>query len=148
MDDKKLPFKRISTRAILLRREDGAIFGVLHRDNGMYALPGGGMEKGETPPDTICRELDEEHFRLINPDNGWKERLAVDYYSGYQEFSLWYIFIVDDIQSGGSDEIVDARWLDQTQDIWYPCMREKILLAIKNYVPDMLKVDVSVLESW
>ena len=62
--------------------------------------------------------------------------------------NIWYIFLAEDVHIGNSEEWIDARWLDQTQDVWYPRMRERIFLAIEDYIPDMLKVVVSVLDSW
>lgn len=148
MKNYQLPFKNITARAILVRRDDGCLFGVLHPGRKRYAPPGGHLEIGESPEEAVLRELEEESIRLIDSDAHWKERLAVDYYAGTQALNCWYIFLVEDVQIGESEEIADARWLNQSQDVWHPHMREKILLALKTYVPDMLKVDVSVLESW
>ena len=148
MIEVKLPFKKVTARAILLRREDGCLFGVLHQDNGKYSPPGGVVLQGESPERALLRELEEEKIRLIAPDTKWRERMAVDYFAGRKELNIWYIFLVDDVQVGETKEIVDARWLDQTQDVWYPSMREKIILAIDEHIPDFLKVEVSVLESW
>ena len=144
----KFPFKQITARAIIIRRRDGALLGALHREDGKYALIGGAVDRGETPEEAILRELDEERVRLIGGDKTWEDRLAVDYYHGNGTLNLWYLFVVDDVQLGKNDEVIDTRWFDQTQDVWYPGMREKICLAIQNYVPDLLSVHVSVLESW
>lgn len=148
MDKYNLPFKQITARAIILRREDGCLLGVLHRTDGHYAPPGGHMEPGESPEETVQRELEEENIRLIDSDIHWYDRIAVDYYPVTQTLNMWFIFLVEDVQVGESEETLDVRWLHQTQDVWYPQMREKIFLAIKTYVPDMLKMDVSVLASW
>ena len=148
MIEVKLPFKKVTARAILLRRGDGCLFGVLHQANGKYSPPGGAVMEGESPEQALLRELEEEKIRLIAPDTKWRERMAVDYFAGRKELNIWYIFLVDDVQVGDSKEIVDARWLDQTQDVWYTSMREKIVLAIDEHIPDFLKVEVSVLESW
>ena len=148
MKDLNLPFDRVTVRAIILRREDGALLGVLHRNNGMYAPPGGGMDPGEMPEQTVLRELEEEHISLVGRDPKWRERVAVDYFHPAREMNIWYVFMADDVILRETDEYVDARWLDQTQDVWYPLMRDKILLAIKQYIPDMLNVEVSVLDSW
>ena len=148
MIEVKLPFKKVTARAILIRREDGCLFGVLHQANGQFSPPGGALKQGESPEEALIRELEEEKIRLISPDTQWRERMAVDYFSGRKELNIWYIFLVDDVQLGESKEILDARWLDQTQDVWYPTMREKIFLAIAEHLPDFLKVEVSVLESW
>jgi ADP-ribose pyrophosphatase YjhB (NUDIX family) len=144
----KLPFDKVTARAVILRRDDGCLLGVLHKPDGRFAPPGGHLKEGETPEEAVLRELEEEAIRLVDSDTHWQKRLAVDYYPEYQTLNMWFIFLVEDVQVGESKEIIDARWLDQTQDVWYPQMREKIFLAIKTYVPDMLKMDVSVLESW
>jgi 8-oxo-dGTP pyrophosphatase MutT (NUDIX family) len=148
MKNYDLPFDRITARAIIVRREDGALLGVLHRKDGSYAPPGGTVEEGETPEQALLRELEEEHISLVGRDTKWRERVSVDYYPLRNELNIWYIFLAEDVILRDSEELVDARWLIQTQDVWYPLMREKILLAIKEYIPDMLNVDVSVLESW
>ena len=143
-----LPFKIVTSRAVIIRRDDGSLFGVLHRKDGCYAPPGGKLEDGEAPDEALLRELEEEKFRLIGYEPNWRSRISVDYHAERQGLNIWYVFLVDDVQVGTSKEYVDARWFDQTQDMWYPCMREKILLAVKTYLPDLLNVDVSVLESW
>lgn len=145
---KKFPFKKITARAVIIRRRDGALLGALHRKNGKYAPVGGAVDRRESPEEALLRELEEEKVRLIGSDNVWEERLAVDYHPGDDSLNLWYLFVVDDVQLGKNDEVVDTRWFDQTQDVWYPGMREKICLAIQSYVPDMLSVHISVLESW
>jgi ADP-ribose pyrophosphatase YjhB (NUDIX family) len=145
---KNFPFKQVSARAIILRRRDGALLGALHRKDGKYAPLGGQVEEEETPEFTLMRELGEENIRLIDSLQGWENRLTVDYHHGDGSLNIWYIFIVDDVQLGENKEVLDTRWFDQTQDVWYPGMREKICLAIKKYVPDLLSVNVIVLESW
>jgi NADH pyrophosphatase NudC (nudix superfamily) len=148
MNIKNFPFLEVTSRAIIIRRRDGALLGALHRKDGKYALLGGLVEKGETPEQALLREFDEEKVRLIGSDKAWEGRLATDFYHGDGSLNLWYLFVVDDVQLGQNDEVLDTRWFDQTQDVWYPGMREKICLAIQNYVPDLLLVHVSVLESW
>jgi 8-oxo-dGTP pyrophosphatase MutT (NUDIX family) len=148
MEEYNLPFDKVTARAIIMRREDGCLLGVLHKKNGRYAPPGGHLKDGEAPHEALQRELEEENIRLIDADTHWEERIAMDYYAVTKTLNIWYIFLVEDVQVGECDEVLDVRWLNQTQDVWYPQMREKIFLAIKTFVPDMLKVDVSVLESW
>jgi len=48
-----LPFTHVSSRAIILRKEDGAILGALHRPDGSYALPGGAIDDGESAEDGV-----------------------------------------------------------------------------------------------
>ncbi len=148
MKEFDLPFKRVTVRAIIIRRDDGALLGMLHRTDGKYSPPGGGMKKGETAEETVLRELEEEKIVITGRDPKWRERIAVDFYDKTGELNIWYIFLAEDVHIGKSEEWIDARWLDQTQDVWYPRMRERIFLAIEDYIPDMLKVEVSVLDSW
>ncbi len=134
-----LPFTRVSARAIVIRRKDGAILATLHRKSGSYALPGGGVDDGESPEDALIRELDEENIELINSDEDWRERISVNYFDGYKELTLWYLFIVDEANIKPCDENIETKWVSQDDDIWYPLMREKILLAINIYQPVFAK---------
>lgn len=147
----KLPFDSVTARAIILRRRDGAVLGVLHRHrkDGKYTLPGGHVDDGESADEAVLRELDEEGIRLTNPDETWRERLVVDYFHGTRTLNLWYLIMVDDVViSGLNKEVAEARWLDQSQNVWYPSLHEKICLAIQDNLPDLLRVHVSVLENW
>lgn len=135
----ELPFGRVSARAIVVRRRDGALLATLHRKNGRYALPGGGVDDGEKPADALLRELDEENIELVNSDDGWRERISVNYFAGYKELTLWYLFIVDDANIAPCDENIETKWVAQEEDVWYPLMREKILLAIGTYAPELVK---------
>lgn len=148
MKNFKLPFKNVTVRAVIVRHSDGALLGALHRKDGRYAPLGGRVERGENPEKALLRELEEEKIRLINSDSNWRGRLAVDHHAKRNTLNLWYVFLVEDVQLGENEEVLDTRWLDQTQDVWYPGMREKICLAIQEFYPDLLRVNISVLESW
>jgi ADP-ribose pyrophosphatase YjhB (NUDIX family) len=148
MNSYKLPFKRTSARAIIVRRKDGALLGVLHNVGQKYAPPGGLIDDGETPGQALNRVLEEGHFLLIDSDVSWEKRLFVDFYQPEDQLDLYYILLVEDVRVGEHGEMREVRWLDQTQDVWSPQLREKMFLALKEYLPDMLNVDVSVLESW
>ena len=78
----QLLFDHITARAVIVRRRDGALLGVLHRHDGSYAPPGGHMDQGESPDVTLMRELDEERVRLIDVDEKWRDNLVVDYFDG------------------------------------------------------------------
>ena len=138
----KLPFRRISARAIIVRRKDGFIIGTLHRKNGDYALPGGALENGESTKEAVSRELAEENFNLLNPS--WEPRVVVDYFDGYGELSVWHIIIVDDVEIGFSEENIESRWVGQEEDVWYPFMHERIILAINKYLPELCKAKIMV----
>ncbi|MDH5507704.1 MAG: NUDIX hydrolase [Anaerolineae bacterium] len=140
-----LPIDMVSSRAIIVRRSDGALLGTLHRENGRIALPGGLIDDGENPEDTILRELDEENITLQGSDDDWRSRLSVDYFSGYRALSLWYIFVVANAEVTKNDETIETKWFQQEEDVWYPNMREKIILAMQEHVPDLVKIQINFL---
>jgi 8-oxo-dGTP pyrophosphatase MutT (NUDIX family) len=137
-----LPFRKISARALIIKKKDGFIIGTLHRKNGKYALPGGALENGESTEQAVRRELAEENFKLISPE--WETRVVVDYFDGYGELSVWHIIIVDDVEIGFSEENVKSRWVGQEEDVWYPFMHERILLTLNNYLPELCKAKIEV----
>jgi len=97
------------------------------------------VEDNEKVEDAILRELQEENIILIDSDDDWRERITVDYYHGYRELSVWYLFVVNDADVKPCEENIETRWLNQDEDAWYPLMREKILLAIQRQAPSLLK---------
>jgi len=137
-----LPFRRISARGIIIRRKDGFIIGTLHRKKGKYALPGGAVEDGESTEQAVRRELAEENFNLISPE--WESRVVVDYFDGYGELSVWHIIIVDNVEIGFSEENVESRWVAQEEEVWYPFMHERIILALNKYLPELCKAKIKV----
>jgi 8-oxo-dGTP pyrophosphatase MutT (NUDIX family) len=137
-----LPFRKISARALIIRRKDGFIIGTLHRKKGKYALPGGAVEDGESTKQAVARELEEENFILISPV--WETRVVVDYFDGYGELSVWHIIIVDDVEIGFSEENIKSRWVGQEEDVWYPFMHERILLTLNNYLPELCNAKIKV----
>ena len=104
---------------MILRKSDGTILGVLHRPDGRFAPSGGALEDGETPEDAILRELAEEEITLINSDADWSSRIDLHFYVGYKVLSIWYLFLVDDVEIGESDEVIEAKLFRQDEDVWY-----------------------------
>ncbi len=137
-----LPFRKISARALIIKKKDGFIIGTLHRKNGKYALPGGALENGESTEQAVRRELAEENFKLISPE--WETRVVVDYFDGYGELSVWHIIIVDDVEIGFSEENIKSRWVGQEEDVWYPFVHERILLTLNNYLQELCKAKIEV----
>lgn len=137
-----LPFRKISARALIIKKKDGFIIGTLHRKNGKYALPGGALENGESTEQAVRRELAEENFKLISPE--WETRVVVDYFDGYGELSVWHIIIVDDVEIGFSEENIKSRWVGQEEDVWYTFLHERILLTLNNYLPELCKAKIEV----
>jgi 8-oxo-dGTP pyrophosphatase MutT (NUDIX family) len=139
-----LPFHRISARAILVRRTDGAILAVRHGPTRMLALPGGGVDDGETPAQALLRELSEEGFTMVSADEEWQERFGVDYYTGYKELNFWFLITVKDVEISPNPEIYEWKWVSQdggmqTENLWYPGMGALILLLVQKYLPKHFK---------
>lgn len=139
-----LPFKKTSARALILRKRDGAIVGTLHNLNGMYALPGGAFENGETSEEAVLRELKEENIVLINMDPSWKSDIAVDYFGGYSELSVWHLFVVDDAEFSECVENIETRWVTQNEDVWHPLLKEKIIITISRLQPNLLRKTLTI----
>jgi len=139
-----LPFKRVSARAIIIRKGDGAILGTLHRQGGKYALPGGSLEDGETTLEAVLRELEEENIHLIEPDQMAGNTFTVDYFGGYGELTIWHFFPVKNAQIGESDENIESRWVSQEEDVWYPFMWEKLLMEISRHLPHLVRRKVQI----
>lgn len=133
-----LPFHRISARALIVRRTDGAILGVRHGPTRRYALPGGGVDDGETPAQTLRRELSEEGITLIGADEEWEARFGLDYYAGYKELNFWFLILVDDAHMTPNPEIYEWQWVRKDEDPWYPGMGALIGLLVQKYLPEMV----------
>lgn len=138
----ELPFERVSARALIVRRSDQSILGTLHRNNGMFALPGGAVEDGEGTLEAVLRELDEEKIRLINPE--WASGVAVDYFDGYRELNVWHIVKVDDAEIGFTVENIESKWFSQDENPWYPFMHAKLIMILNREAPDLAVASVSV----
>lgn len=140
-----LPFSRISARALIVRRSDGALLGTLHREGGKLAPPGGAVDNGETPAQAVARELEEENITLIGDSGVWQTRCDVSYYAGYAELSLWYLFDVDDAEIGECDENILSKWVSQEEDVWYPFLREQMIMMINRSLPELAKKELSII---
>jgi 8-oxo-dGTP pyrophosphatase MutT (NUDIX family) len=139
-----LPFGRVSARALVLRRSDGAILGTLHHEGGKLAPPGGAVDDGESPAQAVERELKEENIQLVGDSGDWKTRFDVSYYDGYGELSIWYLFDVEDAIIGECDENILTRWVDQGEDVWYPNLREQMLLMMTRITPELMNCELKI----
>jgi 8-oxo-dGTP diphosphatase len=86
------------------------------RDAGKWTLPGGGMEFGETPHETLVREFYEE-TGLIPTVRG-----VVDVISFLPRPDLHVVQMIYDVEARGEPEVievdgstVDARWVPTTE---------------------------------
>lgn len=105
---------------VLVIFKDGKVLLQKRRDNGMWALHGGGMELGETYIDTLMRETKEElNIAPINPKllgifSG--EKMYHKYEKSQDEvYALSHVFIcteyIGDI-SFTDGEVLDLKWFE------------------------------------
>ena len=126
----ELPFLDVTARAIVVRRGDGFWLGLRHHEGARYATPGGHMEEGESAEEALLRELAEEGLEFVGLDPRWRDWLSVDVNPHNRVLNIWYLCIVDDVHIGANEEVVETRWIDPAEDVWYPTMREKMRLAV------------------
>ena len=80
----------------------------------------------------------------LTGDELWQERMDVSYFKGYRELAIWYLFVVDDATLGQCEENIEVRWVSQGEDLWHPLMQKRILLALEQHVPELMKVGIVV----
>jgi 8-oxo-dGTP pyrophosphatase MutT (NUDIX family) len=113
---------------------------VVHRrtDNGLWALPGGGMELGESAADTVVREVREETGLDVVPDyiiGVYSDPGHVFAYDDGEVRQEYSVCVAARIISGSlrkSDESIDLR-LATAAEIDELAMHERIRLRIADY---------------
>jgi 8-oxo-dGTP pyrophosphatase MutT (NUDIX family) len=140
-----LPFERVTARGLIVRRRDGALLAARHMAQGRFALPGGGVNDGESPDKALLRELAEEDITLIGLADGWQDMLGVYYFDGYKELAMWYLMSVEDATWLPNPEVHEIRWLEQAEGGWYPHQHPLILHLIHRYLPEYAFVDLNMI---
>jgi hypothetical protein len=51
---------------------------------------------------------------------------------------------VDNVGIGFSEENVESRWVSQEEEVWYPFMQERIILALNQYLPELCNAKIKV----
>ncbi|CAL9302676.1 NUDIX domain-containing protein [Streptomyces sp. SudanB91_2054] len=101
--------------------DEGRILLQRRVDNGMWALPGGRMEIGESLPDCAIREtreetgLDVEVVGIVGTYSNPRHVFAYDDGEVRQELSICFLARPVGGQLAVSDESTDVRWFDPTE---------------------------------
>ena len=124
----------------LVRDEAGRVLMIHRIDNGLWALPGGGHEIGESIADTVVREVYEEtgiHVaveRLTGIYTNSGHVMAYDDGEVRQQFSIAFTARKIGGQLRGSDESSEVAWIDPDtlkELPLHPSMRLRVNHALK-----------------
>ncbi len=127
-----------STTAVVTD-SDGRILLIRRRDNNLWALPGGGMDLGESIEDTARREvreetgLDVEVTDLIGIYTNPHHVMAYDDGEVRQQFSLCYTTRILGGELAIDDESTDIRWVKSAELAGLP-MHPSMRLRIEHYL--------------
>lgn len=91
-------------RILLVRRGAGAA-------QGLWAVPGGRVEWGETLAQAIVREVKEETGLEVSAGNpiGWVERIGPEHHQLIVD--LWVMPVSKDAELSAGDDASDAAWV-------------------------------------
>jgi ADP-ribose pyrophosphatase YjhB (NUDIX family) len=107
--------KRLGVAAIITNKNDYHLL-LGHRgkepNRGLYVLPGGGVEDGETLEQAFCREILEETGLEIDPDiNRWNDLIDVIELSDRVILVAHAFYFGTNTLKDGSD-LYDVAWFD------------------------------------
>ena len=119
--------------------EDGRILVHRRSDNGLWALPGGGMDTGESIGECVAREVLEETGYTVEPGyvigvySDPAHVFAYDDGEVRQEFSVCIACTVTGGALAVSDESFEVRWMDSPQ-LAAVDMHPRIRVRITDYL--------------
>lgn len=90
-------------RILLIRRGHGP-------GQGLWSVPGGRVERGETLAEAVVRELAEETglAGVCESLVGWAENIGEDYHYVILDFA---VTVLEDNDPVGGDDAAEARWV-------------------------------------
>lgn len=121
--------------------DEGRVLLIKKTDNGLWALPGGGHEPGETIADTVVREVKEETgydvevTRVVGLYTNPHHVMAYDDGEVRQQFSICFGARLIGGAARGSSESREVEWItpERIDSLpMHPSMRERITHALAN----------------
>lgn len=121
--------------------DEGRVLLIKKTDNGLWALPGGGHEPGETIADTVVREVKEETgydvevTRVVGLYTNPRHVMAYDDGEVRQQFSICFGASLTGGSATPSPESREVEWIapDRIRSLpMHPSMRERITQALAN----------------
>ena len=104
---------RAGSRAVIIR--DGMILLSHETVSGWWLVPGGGMEKGETPEACCIRETEEETGLIVRP-----LRQFLTLYEYYEEYRYISHYFVCEVTGRGQMRLTDAEIRRGLEPQWLP----------------------------
>ncbi len=105
-----MPMYRLSAKALIYNEEHK--FLLIKEAKGIRDFPGGGIEYGENPQETIQRELSEELGIATNIQVSEEITKFVTYYDEKKEVGIWLIFYETKIPDDTEIKIGDAECVE------------------------------------
>jgi 8-oxo-dGTP diphosphatase len=91
---------RVSTKAIIKNEHDEIMF--LQESSGVWDLPGGGMDQGESPREALKREIDEETGFTVD----WMDDRPANFWTVRRETGSnplkWFAFVSYEVKTSGT----------------------------------------------
>ncbi|MBP5152663.1 MAG: serine hydrolase [Lachnospiraceae bacterium] len=115
---------RGGSRAVII--QDGKILLTHESNSGLWLLPGGGTEEGETPEECVIREVEEETGVIIRPT---EQFLTLHEY--YEEYRYTGYFFVCEVTGKGQMNLTDIEKQRGVQPEWIP-LKDAVELFSKH----------------
>ncbi|MNW54253.1 RNA pyrophosphohydrolase [compost metagenome] len=132
----------IPSVAAIIRNEENEILFVRKNNERIWGLPAGAIEMGETPAESVTREVYEETGLIIRAEKilgvFGGEKYRYEYSNGHQVEYLTIVFeckIVDGTLNGLDGEIEKVRfyWEDEIPEIAIPYSKELFIKDLNTH---------------
>lgn len=133
-----MPIMVTAAMGIIYDKEKGILF-EKRTDNGMWCVPGGAMELGETAEEALRREIREETSLEVQNPRFFKvrENVHMVYPNGDEVYYTDLVYIIEDYSGhlGMDDESSELKWfpIQELPENIMPTQIDYILAAVKEF---------------
>ena len=133
-----MPIMVTAAMGIIYDKEKGILF-EKRTDNGMWCVPGGAMELGETAEEALRREIREETSLEIKNPRFFKvrENVHMVYPNGDEVYYTDLVYLIEDYSGhlGMDDESSELKWfpIHELPENIMPTQIDYILAAVKEF---------------
>lgn len=131
---------RPRARAIIIKDDQVLLMHRIKDGREYYAFPGGGIEEGETPEETVAREIKEEltlDVKKAERFHEFENRGDMEYFLLITEFSGTPVLSGEEVERMNENNVYDLKWiklsdLKNLENLFPEEVKEKIIrLLIK-----------------